>query len=44
MIAAGKMRRRSAMPFGVFLAFGGVLVLFVGPALWSFYLDFAGGA
>lgn len=44
LIAAGKMRRRSAMPFGVFLAFGGVLVLFVGPALWSFYLDFAGGA
>lgn len=44
LISTGKMQRRSAMPFGVFLAFGGLVVLFAGRAMWSFYLDFAGGA
>ena len=44
LIATGKMQRRSAMPFGVFLAFGGLVVLFAGREMWSFYLDFAGGA
>jgi leader peptidase (prepilin peptidase) / N-methyltransferase len=43
-MAAGKMRRRSAMPFGVFMAFGGVVALFVGPELWRFYLALVGGA
>lgn len=44
LISAGKMQRRTAMPFGVFLAFGGLVVLFAGREMWSFYLDFAGGA
>ena len=44
LMAAGKMRRRSALPFGVFMAFGGVLALFVGPELWQFYLAVVGGA
>ena len=43
LMAAGKMRRRSAMPFGVFMAFGGVVALFVGPELWRFYLALVGG-
>lgn len=44
MIASRRMQRRTAMPFGIFLAFGGLVVLFAGRELWSFYLDFAGGA
>lgn len=44
LIATGKMQRRSAMPFGVFLAFGGLVALFAGRTMWGFYLDFAGGA
>jgi prepilin signal peptidase PulO-like enzyme (type II secretory pathway) len=37
------MRRRSALPFGVFMAFGGVVALFVGPELWALYLRLVGG-
>ena len=44
LMMAGKMRRRSALPFGVFMAFGGVVALFVGPELWRFYLDLVGGS
>ncbi|HET7478099.1 MAG TPA: prepilin peptidase [Rubrobacteraceae bacterium] len=44
LISTGKMRRRTAMPFGVFLALGGVVALLAGREMWSFYLDFAGGA
>jgi leader peptidase (prepilin peptidase)/N-methyltransferase len=43
LMAAGKMRRRSALPFGVFMAFGGVVALFVGPELWELYLRLVGG-
>ncbi len=43
LIAAGKMRRRSALPFGVFMAFGGLVTLFVGPDLWNFYMHLVGG-
>lgn len=43
LMAAGKIRRRSALPFGVFLAFGGVVVLFVGPEAWDLYLDLVRG-
>ncbi len=43
LMAAGKMRRRSALPFGVFMAFGGIVALFVGPELWELYLRLAGG-
>ena len=44
LMAAGKMQRRSALPFGVFMAFGGVVALFVGPELWRFYLALVGGS
>jgi leader peptidase (prepilin peptidase)/N-methyltransferase len=43
LMAAGKMQRRHALPFGVFMALGGILTLFAGPELWALYLDFAGG-
>ena len=43
LMAAGKMRRRHALPFGVFMAVGGVVALFVGPELWELYLDLARG-
>jgi leader peptidase (prepilin peptidase) / N-methyltransferase len=43
LMAAGKMQRRHALPFGVFMALGGIVTLFVGPELWGLYLDLAGG-
>ena len=43
LILAGKMRRRHALPFGVFMAIGGIAALFVGPELWGLYLDVARG-
>lgn len=43
MILLGKMERRSAMPFGVFMALGGLFSLFFGPELWWTYLSAAGG-
>jgi leader peptidase (prepilin peptidase)/N-methyltransferase len=42
LMSLGKMRRRSALPFGVFMALGGIVALFVGPQLWGFYLDLVG--
>src|SRR5918996_79475 len=39
LMAAGKMRRRSALPFGLFMAVGGVISLFVGPELWGLYMN-----
>lgn len=44
LMATGKMPRRSALPFGVFMSFGGLVTLFVGPELWSLYLDLVGGS
>ncbi|MBA2442630.1 MAG: prepilin peptidase [Rubrobacter sp.] len=38
LMLAGKLRRRSALPFGVFLALGGLVVLFAGAELWGLYL------
>ncbi len=43
LMAAGKMQRRHALPFGVFMALGGIVTLFVGPELWGLYLNLAGG-
>jgi leader peptidase (prepilin peptidase)/N-methyltransferase len=43
LMATGKIQRRHALPFGVFMALGGLLALFVGPQLWELYLDLAGG-
>jgi leader peptidase (prepilin peptidase)/N-methyltransferase len=39
LMAAGKVQRRSALPFGLFMAIGGVVSLFFGPQLWNLYLD-----
>jgi len=44
LIASGRIERRHALPFGVFMALGGILTLFVGPQLWRLYLDLVGGA
>ena len=43
LMVAGLMGRRAAIPFGAFLAIGGVLTLFIGRDLWSSYLNFVGG-
>jgi leader peptidase (prepilin peptidase)/N-methyltransferase len=42
LMGAGKIRRRSALPFGVFMAIGGLVSLFFGPEIWTFYLDLVG--
>jgi len=42
LIALGRMGRRSPLPFGVFMALGGVIALFLGPELWGFYLNLVG--
>src|SRR5215203_7512688 len=39
LMAAGKLQRRSALPFGLFMAVGGVIALFAGPQLWSMYIS-----
>jgi leader peptidase (prepilin peptidase)/N-methyltransferase len=39
LMAAGKVQRRSALPFGLFMALGGIISLFVGPELWHLYTD-----
>jgi leader peptidase (prepilin peptidase)/N-methyltransferase len=44
LMAAGRIRRRSALPFGVFLALGGVFTMFVGQDLWDWYLRMIGRA
>ena len=38
----GKLGRRSALPFGTFMAVGGIAALFAGPALWNLYLNLIG--
>ncbi|MDX5893545.1 prepilin peptidase [Rubrobacter radiotolerans] len=38
LMATGRADRRTKLPFGTFMAAGAVLVLFLGPALWSAYL------
>jgi leader peptidase (prepilin peptidase)/N-methyltransferase len=43
-LAAGRMPRRTALPFGVFMSFGGLVTLFVGPEVWGFYLNLVGGS
>ena len=39
LMAAGKVHRRSALPFGLFMALGGLISLFAGPQLWDLYLN-----
>jgi len=43
LMAMGRIGRRSALPFGVFLAFGGLLTLFFGRDIWGSYLRLVGG-
>jgi leader peptidase (prepilin peptidase)/N-methyltransferase len=43
LMSLGRMELRSALPFGVFLALGGIVTLFVGPRLWGAYLELVGG-
>jgi leader peptidase (prepilin peptidase) / N-methyltransferase len=43
LLAFGKMHRRQALPFGVFMAIAGVVVLFAGPELWKLYVSALGG-
>ena len=38
LLALGRIRRRSALPFGVFMAFGGLVSLFEGQELFALYL------
>jgi leader peptidase (prepilin peptidase) / N-methyltransferase len=42
LVAADKLERGSALPFGTFMAFGGLVALFAGPQLWELYLDLLG--
>jgi leader peptidase (prepilin peptidase) / N-methyltransferase len=44
LMVVGKMQRRHALPFGVFMAVGGIVALFIGPELWEFYLDLVRGS
>src|SRR5215207_5132950 len=39
LMAAGKVQRRSALPFGLFMALGGIITLFAGPQLWRLYMN-----
>ncbi len=43
LMALGRIGRRSRLPFGVFMAFGGLIALFFGPELWHLYLSLIGG-
>ena len=43
LMAAGKIQRRHALPFGVFMAVGGIVALYAGPELWKLYLDLTRG-
>lgn len=42
LMAVWKVGRRYPMPFGVFMAAGGIITLFVGPELWGIYLGLMG--
>ena len=44
LMAAGKAQRQSALPFGTFMALGGLVSLFAGPELWGAYLDLVGAS
>lgn len=43
LMAAGRVGRRSALPFGSFLALGGFISLFAGEWVWRAYLGLFGG-
>ena len=43
LMVTGRIPRRTALPFGVFMSFGGLVTLFVGPDLWDLYMELVGG-
>lgn len=43
LMAAGRAGRRTRIPFGSFMALGGLVTLFAGPGLWGGYLRLLGG-
>jgi leader peptidase (prepilin peptidase)/N-methyltransferase len=42
LVATGRLERGSALPFGTFMAFGGLVALFAGPQLLALYLNLVG--
>lgn len=44
LMAVGRIRRGSALPFGVFLALAGVFTLFLGQEVWELYWRLIGVA
>lgn len=42
LMAVGRIRRGSALPFGAFLALGGVFTLFLGQEVWEWYWRMVG--
>lgn len=44
LMAVGRIRRGSALPFGVFLALGGVFTLYLGQDVWDWYRRLIGVA
>ncbi len=42
LMAMGRIRRRSALPFGTFLALAGIFTLFLGQEVWDSYLRLIG--
>jgi leader peptidase (prepilin peptidase) / N-methyltransferase len=43
LMAAGRAGRRARLPFGSFMALGGIAALFFGPGMWGGYLRLLGG-
>lgn len=43
LIAVGRAGRRTRIPFGSFMALGGLAALFFGPGIWGGYLRLLGG-
>jgi prepilin signal peptidase PulO-like enzyme (type II secretory pathway) len=37
LMLSGRMQRRTALPFGVFLALAGIFTLFFGQEVWQWY-------
>ena len=37
LMVSGRMQRRTALPFGVFLALAGIFTLFLGQEVWQWY-------
>jgi leader peptidase (prepilin peptidase)/N-methyltransferase len=40
LMARGRIRMRSKLPFGFFLSLGAIVSIFLGPALVDWYLSF----